>query len=213
VDINGLVTKVSPDLLPHNLPYAHEHEPLGFVPAIKAIKPHVLIGATGSPDTFTREVIETMSTLNERPVIFALSNPTSRAECTAGQAYEWSRGKAIFASGSPFDAVSIDGKLLKPGQGNNVYIFPGVGLAAIISRSRIITDDMFLIAARCLAQQVSEADLEHGTIYPPLNQIRNVSLNIAVAVANHAFDNGLAQAPRPDNIEQTIRAYMYDPKY
>lgn len=213
VDVNGLVVKGCPGLMPHNQPYIKDHEPLGFVQAIEKIRPHILIGATGTPNTFTREVIELMSRINERPTIFALSNPTSRAECTAEQAYAWSHGKAIFASGSPFAAVDLDGKTYKPGQGNNVYIFPGIGLAAVISKARTITEDMFLLAARCLARQVSDADLQRGTIYPPLKNIREVSLQIAIAVANHAWDHGLAQAPQPDNLEQTIRDYMYDPKY
>jgi len=157
--------------------------------------------------------VEAMGRINARPTIFALSNPTSRAECTAQQAYEWSNGQAIFASGSPFKAVDYNGQTLKPGQGNNVYIFPGIGLAAVICKARIITDDMFLIAARCLAHQVSKDSLQRGTLYPPLDQIREVSLKIAIEVANYAWDHGLAQAPRPDDLEQTIRDYMYVPKY
>jgi len=213
VDVNGLLVRGCPDLMPHNRPYVKDHKPLGFVEAIKTVKPHVLIGATGTPNTFTREVIEAMSQVNERPTIFALSNPTSRAECTAEQAYLWSRGKAIFASGSPFPPVTLDGQSFKPGQGNNVYIFPGIGLGSIICKARTITDEMFSLAARCLADQVNHDDLQRGTIYPPLTSIREVSVKIAIEVARHAWDRGLAQAPRPDDLEQTIRDYMYDPKY
>jgi len=213
VDIHGLLVKTSPGLLPHNLPYVHDHLPMDFVSAINEVKPHILIGATGTPNTFTREVIEAMCRHNERPAIFALSNPTSRAECTAEQAYQWSRGKVIFASGSPFANVYYNGKAYKPGQGNNVYIFPGIGLGTIISRSRTITDEMFLIAARCLADQVTQDDLKQGTIYPSLQKIREVSLKIGTCVATHVWDNGLSKIPRPDDIEQTIRDYMYDPKY
>ena len=171
VDQEGLVVKSRDDLMVHNLPYAHEHEALDFVSAINEIKPHILIGATGAPGTFTQEVIEAMSALNERPAIFALSNPTSRAECTAEQAYEWSKGKAIFTSGSPFDAISHEGKTLKPGQGNNAYIFPGVGLGAIACEATHITDEMFLASARSLAELVSEEDLSTSTLYPPLKDI------------------------------------------
>jgi len=213
VDVNGLVVKGSPGQMPHNQPYIKDHESLGFIEAIRAVRPHILIGATGSPNTFTREVIEAMTQVNERPTIFALSNPTSRAECTAEQAYTWSQGKAIFASGSPFGPVHLQGQTYTPGQGNNVYIFPGIGLGSIICRSRTITDEMFLLAARCLADQVSVGDLQHGTIYPPLTSIREVSVKIAMAVATYAWDQGLAQAPRPDDLELTIRDYMYDPKY
>lgn len=213
VDINGLLVKGTPGLLPHNLPYVKDHKPMSFVQAIKTIKPHVLIGATGSPNTFTREVIEAMTEVNERPTIFALSNPTSRAECTAEQAYQWSRGKAIFASGSPFASVYYNGQAFKPGQGNNVYIFPGIGLGAVISNARMITDEMFLIAARCLAEQVTANDLRQGTIYPSLSRIREVSLKIGIAVATHVWDRNLAGKPRPENIEQALRNYMYEPRY
>ena len=197
----------------HNLPYAHEHEALDFVSAINEIKPHILIGATGAPGTFTQEVIEAMSALNERPAIFALSNPTSRAECTAEQAYEWSKGKAIFTSGSPFDAISHEGKTLKPGQGNNAYIFPGVGLGAIACEATHITDEMFLASARSLAELVSEEDLSTSTLYPPLKDIRNASLEIAVALAEKAYDQGIAQLARPSDLKQYIRDMMYDPSY
>ena len=136
VDMNGLVVKSRTDLMEHNLPYAHDHAPLDFLQAIDAIRPHVLIGATGAPGTFTRAVVEKMSALNERPVIFALSNPTSKAECTAEQAYDWSQGRAVFTSGSPFDTVTFRGKELRPGQGNNAYVFPGIGLGAVACRAR-----------------------------------------------------------------------------
>ena len=213
VDIEGLVVKGRKGLLTHNEPYMHEHEQLGFVDAINAIKPNVLIGATGAPNTFTRAVVEAMSSVNERPTIFALSNPTSRAECTALEAYEWSKGKVIFASGSPFSSVTYNNQEFKPGQGNNVYIFPGIGLGTIISRSPVITEDMFLVAARTLADQVSQADLKSGTIYPPLNTIRDVSFRIAVAVAEHVYDNKLTEATRQESIEQSLQDYMYDPAY
>ena len=213
VDINGLVVAQRDDLMEHNLPYAHDHEQLGFVEAIEAIKPHILIGATGFGGTFTRQVIEKMSEINERPVIFALSNPTSKAECTAHQAYSWSNGKAIFASGSPFDKVTFGGKLFKPGQGNNAYIFPGIGLGAIHAEAETITDEAFLIAAETLAAQVSDEDIEMGALYPPLPEIRDISLNIATAVAQNVFDNGLARCQEPDNLKESIANYMFDPSY
>jgi malate dehydrogenase (oxaloacetate-decarboxylating)(NADP+) len=213
VDIEGLLVKERKGLLPHNEPYMHEHEPLGFVDAINEIKPNVLIGATGAPNTFTRDVVETMSKVNERPTIFALSNPTSRAECTAIEAYDWSQGKVIFASGSPFAPVNFGDKKFIPGQGNNVYIFPGIGLGAIISETSVITEDMFLIAAKILADQVSQNDLDKGMIYPSLKSIREVSYNIALAVAEHAYAVKTTKAERPENLEKKIRDYMYDPNY
>ncbi len=213
VDTEGLVVKSRKGLLPHNEPYMHEHEQLGFIDAINEIKPNVLIGATGAPHTFTRDVVAAMSKVNERPTIFALSNPTSRAECTAMEAYDWSEGKVIFASGSPFAPVDFGEMKFVPGQGNNVYIFPGIGLGAIISETSVITEDMFLTAAQVLAAQVSQEDLDKGTIYPPLNNIREVSYNIALSVAEHAYAGKTTKSERPDNLEDRIKNYMYDPTY
>ena len=213
VDQHGIIVKSRDDLMSHNIPYAHDYEQLSFVDAIKAIKPHILIGATGAPGTFTQEVIEAMSEINERPAIFALSNPTSRAECTAEQAYEWSKGRAIFTSGSPFDAVERDGKTHQPGQGNNAYVFPGIGLGAIACQAKHINDAMFLAAADALALQVSQANLDTGTLYPPLSDIRGVSLHIAVAVAEKAYETGLAQNKRPEDLKTYIQTLMYQPDY
>jgi malate dehydrogenase (oxaloacetate-decarboxylating)(NADP+) len=154
-----------------------------------------------------------MATINKRPIIFALSNPTSKAECTAEEAYRWSKGRAIFASGSPFDAVKYGNKTLVPGQGNNVYIFPGVGLGAIVSRSRQVTDEMFLAAAHSLANQVTDADLAMGNVYPSLSRIREVCALIACEVAKIAWDTGLAEAEQPEDIMAEIRKYMYQPVY
>lgn len=213
VDVEGLVVKGRKGLLPHNEPYMHDHPQLGFIDAINTIKPNVLIGATGAPNTFTHGVIEAMSMINDRPTIFALSNPTSLAECTALEAYAWSKGKVIFASGSPFPAVNYEGNEFTPGQGNNVYVFPGIGLGTIISKTPVITEDMFLIAARSLAEQVSQENLDKGMIYPSLESIRDVSYNIALAVAEHAYEKKITKAERPDDLEQRIRSYMYDPGY
>ena len=211
VDKDGLVVRGRAGLMEHNLPYAHEHEPLPFLQAIDALKPNVLIGATGVPGTFTREVVEHMSAINERPAIFALSNPTSRAECTAEQAYTWSRGKAIFTSGSPFGEVVHAGRVYRPGQGNNAYVFPGVGLGAVVCRARLITDRMFLAAARALAGLVRKDDLERGSLYPPLKDIRRISLAIATSVTQEAYAAGLARRRRPANVRRSIREFMYDP--
>ncbi len=214
VNSKGLVVKSRVDELPtHTLSYAHDHEPMDFLSAITSIKPHILIGATGSPGTFTEEVIRTMAEINTCPTIFALSNPTSQAECTAEQAYKWSDGRAIFASGSPFSPVEVNGKLMRPGQGNNAYIFPGIGLGAIASGASVITEDMFLIAAKTLADTVRKEDLEYGTLYPPLSQIRDVSLSIATKVAEKAYDEGIARMERPPDIRGMIQKRMYQPYY
>jgi malate dehydrogenase (oxaloacetate-decarboxylating)(NADP+) len=211
VDVNGLVVKGRTDLMPHNLPYAHDGRPLGFVEAIEAMRPHVLVGATGAPGTFTRAIIERMSTINERPVIFALSNPTSRAECTAEEAYTWSGGRAIFASGSPFPAYTFGGTTLRPGQGNNAYVFPGIGLGAMACRARCLPDELFLAAARALAGLVRQDDLDQGALYPPLRDIRKISLTIAVRVAETAYEMNLARAKRPRHLRRTVAASMYRP--
>lgn len=213
VDINGLVVSGRDDLMEHNLPYAHDHAPKEFIEAIDEIKPHILIGATGFGGAFTREVIEHMTAINERPVIFALSNPTSRAECTAHHAYSWSDGKAIFASGSPFSKVTYNGSVYKPGQGNNAYIFPGIGLGAIHAELTTITDEAFLVAAETLAAQVSDDDIEMGSLYPPLPNIREISLNIATAVAENGYASGLAKREKPENLRQSIADSMFDPSY
>ena len=211
VDKIGLVVKSRTDLMPHNLPYAHDHPALAFVEAIERLKPHVLIGATGVAGTFTREVVERMSAINERPVLFALSNPTSKAECTAAQAYEWSRGQAVFASGSPFSPVTYGGQELHPRQGNNAYVFPGIGLGVVTSRARRIPEELFLAAARTLAGLVTARDLQQGSLYPPLRDIRRISLAIAVKVAEAAYEMKLARGKRPRNLKHAIARFMYEP--
>ena len=214
VDKDGLLVQSRHDLSEHNLPYLVNESPMSFSETIEHFRPHVLIGATGSPGTFSQEVIEHMYRINSRPTIFALSNPTSHAECTAEQAYLWSQGRAIFASGSPFDEVQYKGETYKPGQGNNAYIFPGIGLGAVACNAKLIDDDMFLVAAKELANQVSEEDLMCGTLYPPLNEIREISANIAEVVINYAYENNLAQLhPKPENVKEYLLNYMYDPTY
>jgi malate dehydrogenase (oxaloacetate-decarboxylating)(NADP+) len=215
VDTKGLVVKDRGDpLAAHKLPYAHDHP---FIPtlaeAIRVLKPTALIGVSGMAAGFTREIVETMSALNARPIIFALSNPTSKAECTAEEAYTWSKGQAIFACGSPFAPVDYQGRRFVPGQGNNIYIFPGVGLGVLCSEASEVTDEMFLAAARTLASLIQPDDLAVGRIYPPLTKIREVSLRIAVAVAGVAHDCGLARAPHPGDLAEDIRGRMFQPVY
>jgi malate dehydrogenase (oxaloacetate-decarboxylating)(NADP+) len=214
VDSKGLVTSTRDDLAAHKRPYAHDHAPVGdLVTAIQTLRPTALIGASGQPQTFTRPVLETMAALNERPIIFALSNPTTKSECTAEQAYAATGGRAIFASGSPFAPVMFDGHVRVPGQANNAYIFPGVALGVVTSRARRVTDPMFLVAARTLASEVAEDDLSQGRVYPPLARIRAISAAIAAAVAGVAYDAGLAAEPHPGDLRAFIEAQMYDPEY
>jgi malate dehydrogenase (oxaloacetate-decarboxylating)(NADP+) len=165
------------------------------------------------PSTFTQPIVELMGRLNERPIIFALSNPTSKAECTAEEAYRWTGGRAIFASGSPFKPVELDGHRHVPGQGNNAYIFPGVALGVIVSGARLVTDEMFAAAADALAHEVTEKDLALGRVYPSLEKVRDVSAVIATAVARLAYDRQLATEPQPDDPVAHIRGRMFDPEY
>ncbi|WP_396626029.1 NAD-dependent malic enzyme [Luteitalea sp.] len=215
VDSKGLVvTSRGTELAHHKLPYAHDHPFIATLEeAVRTLKPTALIGVSGMPQTFTQPIVEQMAANNARPMVFALSNPTSKAECTAEQAYQWTDGRAIFASGSPFAEVEFKGRRHVPGQGNNIYIFPGVGLGALASESREVTDAMFLAAARTLAGMVAPGDLELGRVYPALTQIREVSLRIAAAVAEEAHAKGLAQAARPDDLMADIRARMFQPVY
>jgi len=214
VDSKGLVVKSRNDLTEHKLPYAHDHEFLpDLLSAVESLRPTAIIGVSGQPSTFTRPVLDAMARFNKRPIVFALSNPTSRAECTAEEAYTWTQGRAIFASGSPFDPVTIHGKTYVPGQGNNAYIFPGVGLGVIACEARLVTDKMFFAAAKALAHEVSEADLAQGRIYPPLARIRDVSAFIATAVAEVAYNRGLATKPKPEDLLTSIKSQMYEPKY
>ena len=183
-DSKGLVVKSRlKGLQHHKIPYAHEHEEIrDFVDCVKKLKPTAIIGVSTVAKMFNKEVVDEMCKLNERPIIFPLSNPTSKAECTAEEAFTWTKGKVLFASGSPFDPVTIDGKVHVPGQGNNAYIFPGVGLAAVVGGLKHITDDMMRVSARSLADMATEEDLASSCLYPALARIREVSAYIALKV-------------------------------
>ncbi|CAL5361308.1 unnamed protein product [Camellia sinensis] len=216
VDSKGLIVSSRMESLQHfKKPWAHEHEPVKeLIDAIKAIKPTVLIGSSGAGSTFTKEVVETMTSLNEKPVILALSNPTSQSECTAEEAYTWSKGRAIFASGSPFGPVEYDGKVHLSGQANNAYIFPGLGLGLIISGAIRVHDDMLLVASEALAAQVTQENFDKGLIFPPFTNIRKISAHIAARVAAKAYELGLAtHLPQPENLVAYAESCMYSPNY
>ena len=214
VDSRGLVVKNWAGLTDHKLRYAHDHAPVGdFLTAIQMLKPTAIIGVAAVGGAFTPEVLKTMAEINDRPIVFALSNPTSKAECSAEEAYRLTGGRALFACGSPYDPVRLDGKTFVPRQGNNSYIFPGVGLGAIAIGSRLVTDEMFMAAAHTLAYLVNLDDIEQGSLYPALPRIREVSAHIAVAVAEVAYKRGLATLPRPNNLMAFIESQMYDPQY
>jgi malate dehydrogenase (oxaloacetate-decarboxylating)(NADP+) len=214
VDSKGLIVKGREGLVEHKLHYAHDHAPCAdLLSAVKSIKPTMLVGVSGQPRTFTEEIVKTVGSFNKRPVIFALSNPTSKAECTAEEAYKWTDGRAIFASGSPFAPVTLNGKLHVPGQGNNAYIFPGVGLGVVATGARRVTDAMFIKAARALASLLREDELAEGRIYPSLKRIHEVSLKIAVAVAEEVYASKLTDQLRPADLPAFIQSQMFKPEY
>jgi malate dehydrogenase (oxaloacetate-decarboxylating)(NADP+) len=213
-DINGLLVTSRDDLADFQKPFAQDRPPIShFVDAVKAIRPTGIIGVSAVPKLFTREVIEAMAEINERPIIFPYSNPTSRSECTAEEAYRWSHGRAIFASGSPFPPIEVNGHHFVPGQGNNVYIFPAMGMAVFATDASRVTDEMFIVAAKAVAEQVTDEDLATGLIYPPQSRILEASLYVAERVAAHIFDAGLAREPRPADIGALIRDCAYRPIY
>jgi malate dehydrogenase (oxaloacetate-decarboxylating)(NADP+) len=213
-DINGLVVASRTDLADFQKPFAQDRESVSsFVEAVKAIRPTGIIGVSTVPKLFTREVIQAMAQINERPIIFPYSNPTSRAECTAEEAYRWSDGRAVFASGSPFPPVEIAGRHFVPGQGNNVYIFPAMGMAVFATEATRVTEEMFIVAAKAVAEQVTEQNLAAGLIYPPQSRILEASLHVAERLAAYIFDKGLARAARPDDLGALIRTRAYRPVY
>jgi malate dehydrogenase (oxaloacetate-decarboxylating)(NADP+) len=196
------------------LRYAHDHAPLDdFLTAIRTLRPTAIIGVAAVGGAFTPEVLKAMGEINDRPIVFALSNPTSKAVCSAEEAYRYTEGRALFACGSPYDPVHLDGKTFVPRQGNNSYIFPGVGLGAVASGSKLVTDEMFMAAAHTLAYLVTPEDIEQGSLYPSLPRIREVSAHIAEAVAEVAYKRGLATAPKPNDLMAFIESQMYNPLY
>jgi len=217
-DQYGLLTKnreetaIAPSqmLFAHDVPSSND-----FLQVVRELKATSLVGVSGAGRAFTKEICHQMTLNCERPLIFALSNPTTHAECTAEEAYTWTNGKCIFASGSPFEPVTLsDGSHFVPGQGNNVYIFPGIALGVIATSSKIIPEDMFLTAAEALAEQVSEDDLNQGRVYPPLSTIKEVSFQIALRIVDLAYEQGLATVlPEPEDKEGLVGSILYRPEY
>jgi len=213
-DINGLLVQSRTDLADYQKPFAHEGElSTDFAESILKIKPTAIIGVSTLGGAFNQQVIENMSLVNERPIIFPYSNPTSHSECTAEQAYTWSKGKAIFASGSPFPPFTYQEKTFTPGQGNNVYIFPAMGLAVFATEATRVTDEMFITAAEAVAEQITQEDFNNGLIYPRIDSILQVSLNVAIKITEQIFDMGLARVEKPKDIKAFIKSKMYEPTY
>ena len=213
-DVEGLLEPSRKDLNDWQKPYAHAHPPTKDLhEAVASLKPNILIGVSTVGGTFTEAVVKTMSQLNERPIIFALSNPTEKAECTAQQAYEWSDGKALFAAGVQFPPVTVHGKTYEPGQANNFYVFPAVAMAAYLTKPKRITDEMFIAAAHALADQVSSQEREKGLLFPPQRDVFNVEVMTAMKVARLIFDKKLATVEEPADLVAWTEAQVYKPEY
>ena len=213
-DVNGLLESSRTDLIDFQKPYAHKHAPTrDFVDAIESIKPTTIIGVSTIGGAFTQKVIETMSRINERPIVLALSNPTEHAECTPEQAYTWSKGKAIYAAGVQFPPVHVNGQAFLPGQANNFYIFPAVGMAIFATQASRVTDQMFIEAAYAVADQVQPELLKQGLLYPLQANILETEIETAARVAKLVFDSGLARVERPADMVSFIRRHVYKPGY
>jgi len=213
-DVNGLLQSTRTDLVDFQMPYAHEHAPTkDFVAAVESIKPTTIVGVSTIGGAFTQKVVEAMSRINKRPVILALSNPTEHAECTAEQAYNWSLGKAIYAAGVPFAPVHSNGQTFLPGQANNFYIFPAVGMAIFATQAKRVTDEMFIEAGQAVADQVPSDLLKQGLLYPLQSNILETEIKTAARVAALVFDSNLARVDRPANMETFIRRHVYKPEY
>jgi malate dehydrogenase (oxaloacetate-decarboxylating)(NADP+) len=213
--VNGLLEPARSDLLDEQKAFARAHEPArDFLDALESLKPTVLIGLSTKGGAFGQRVIEAMSSLNERPIIFALSNPTDHAECTAEEAYRWSRGKAVFAAGVQFAPVHLGGDTFVPSQANNLYIFPAISLAVYVTQAKRITNEMFIEAARATASQVSDKQREQGMLFPPLSNVLGTEISTAAQVAEFIFSRGLARVRRPKgDILEWIKGQLYNPNY
>jgi malic enzyme len=180
---------------------------------IRLVKPTVLIGATARAGAFTRAMVEEMVKHVERPIILPLSNPTSKAECTPSEALEWTGGRAIVATGSPFADVHYEGVRHVIGQANNVFVFPGVGLGVILSEMREVPNDVFYVAAKALAESIDDERLKLGALFPDQSELRETSARVAAAVIRHAGENHLGR-PIPDaEVEEVVRESMWFPNY
>nr|XP_057909633.1 NADP-dependent malic enzyme [Doryrhamphus excisus] len=216
VDSKGLIVKGRDHLTQEKERFAHEHPPMkSLEDVVRELKPTALIGVAAVAGAFSEPIIRDMASFNQHPIIFALSNPTSKAECTAEQCYTFTEGRGIFASGSPFDPVTLpDGRTFYPGQGNNAYIFPGIGLGVTACSICHITEDIFLIVAEALAQLVTEKDLAEGRLYPPLSSIREVSLVLAVKIVEYAYERNIATLrPEPSDKDSYVRSLVYTTAY
>lgn len=213
-DVDGLLEPSRKGLTPEQSPYAHPHGPTAsLLDAVKTIKPSVLVGLSSAPKSFTQEVVEAMTEQHPRPVIFALSLPTSKLECTAEDTYRWSGGKALYAAGVQLDPVKLGGETLLPGQANNFLIFPAVGLAVYATEAKRVPQELYIEAAKALADQVTPEQRGQGMLYPPQADMRAVAIQTAIAVAKKVFELNLARVEEPGNIPVWIHSHLYKPEY
>jgi malate dehydrogenase (oxaloacetate-decarboxylating)(NADP+) len=213
-DINGLLDASRADLSNAQRVYARKAAPCrDLVKTIETLKPTILVGVSTKGGAFTRQVVEAMSRLNERPIIFALSNPTDKSECSAEQAYSWSKGKALYAAGVQFPDVTLNGTTFRPGQANNFYVFPAIGLATYAARPQRLTDECFIVAAQATADQVGPNLRAKGMLYPSQHDIFETEVTTATRIAEFMFDRGLAQVKRPRDTRAWIEGQLYKPEY
>jgi malate dehydrogenase (oxaloacetate-decarboxylating) len=223
LDSHGLIYQGRADLDEDKRPFAlpaSEAARLGLGPdragleaVVRQFAPTILIGTTGKPGLFTPAAIREMAQRTPAPIVMPLSNPTANTEATPADVLRWTQGRALVATGSPFGPVRYRGTTHQVGQANNMLIFPGVGLAAIVSRAREITDQMFAVAATTLASLVTADRVAQGALYPPIADLRRVSRAIAVAVAAQARQDGVAQLGPDDDIGEAVTAAMWHPSY
>lgn len=213
-DVHGLIEPTRTDLTDEQKAFAHPAPPShDFLDVVRRFKPTILIGVSTTPHTFTRQVIEAMSEMNERPIIFPLSNPTDKAECTAAEAYEWSRGKALYAAGVQFPNFEYEGKVYRPGQANNFYIYPALALAIYATKPKRVTDAMWIAAAQATADQVDQIARDRGMLFPRQDRILEVEVTTAARVAEAIFDAGEAGVDRPVDIRAWLEPQLYTPAY
>ena len=214
MDSRGLVVNSRTDLPEWKAAFAQDRAHTFETEAvIDDFAPTAIIGASGVGARFNEVMLSAMARINDRPIVFALSNPTSKAECTAEQAFAWTQGRVVFASGSPFPPVTHDGRIYSPAQGNNFYVFPGVGLGLLLAGATQVSDEMFLAAAHALADCVSAADLEQGRLFPPASSMRDVAVAVAAAVASVAHEQGSATCPPVEDFLAAAASFMYEPRY
>ena len=224
VDRNGLLVDGMEGITAAQLPFVQSRDAvkawhgstsahIGLLDVMHNAKPTVLIGVSGQAGAFTEEVVRAMAKNVERPVIFPLSNPTSRSEATPQQLLEWTEGRALIGTGSPFAPVAWQGRTVRIDQTNNSYVFPGVGLGVLAAGARRVTDTMFMAAAKAVAAMSPTVQDKTGSLLPPVDQLREVSMAVAKAVALQAQADGVAETCNEAEVDRRIKAFVWEPAY